>query len=158
MDLKLVANALNEKKVILPTQREAEQLTGLQAGGISPLALINKGFQVLLDTSAENFPEIHISGGQRGLNIRLPVTALVLLTKAQIVTILIRKSLALSSYFTYNLFNLILPFLVRNTRNFEGVGGVHTPTPSKFRFLSSNSGRAYNLRFVQWISPGRNSD
>ena len=87
VDLKLVANAVNEKKVTLPTQREVEQLTGLQAGGISPLALINKGFQMLLDKSAENFPEIHVSGGQRGLNIRLPVDAFVLLTKAQIANI-----------------------------------------------------------------------
>src|ERR1700690_3976084 len=42
VDLKLVASALNEKKVHLPTEREAEELTGLQAGGISPLALMNK--------------------------------------------------------------------------------------------------------------------
>ncbi|GAB4581145.1 MAG: aminoacyl-tRNA deacylase [Anaerolineales bacterium] len=86
-DLKLVAAALNEKKVTLPTQREAEQLTGLQAGGISPLALINKGFQVLVDESANNFSEIHISGGQRGLNIRLPVQALLQLTNGKIARI-----------------------------------------------------------------------
>lgn len=82
VDLKKVATAVNEKKVSLPTQAEAEKLTGLQAGGISPLALLNKGFQVLLDSSASSFSEIHISGGQRGLNVRLPVAALVELTKA----------------------------------------------------------------------------
>ncbi|MCB9136121.1 MAG: aminoacyl-tRNA deacylase [Anaerolineales bacterium] len=87
VDLKLVAKALNEKKVALPTQREAEQLTGLQAGGISPLALINKGFQVLLDQSAANFPEIHISGGQRGLNIRLSVKDLLQLTNGKLAEI-----------------------------------------------------------------------
>ena len=72
-----MAKALGEKKLYLPTEHEAEQITGLQAGGISPLALLNKGFQVVLDSSAENYPEIHISGGRRGLNIRLPVDALV---------------------------------------------------------------------------------
>lgn len=87
VDLKLVAKALNEKKVALPTQRETEQLTGLQAGGISPLALINKGFQVLLDQSAANFPEIHISGGQRGLNIRLSVKDLLQLTNGKLAEI-----------------------------------------------------------------------
>ena len=46
VDLKLLALALGEKKVYLTTEREAEQLTGLQAGGISPLALINKGFKL----------------------------------------------------------------------------------------------------------------
>ncbi|HEU0293732.1 MAG TPA: YbaK/EbsC family protein [Anaerolineales bacterium] len=84
VDLKLLASALGEKKVHLPTEREAEQLTGLQAGGISPLALINKGFQVVLDSSARGYDEIHISGGQRGLNIKLPVADLVKLTNARV--------------------------------------------------------------------------
>jgi Cys-tRNA(Pro)/Cys-tRNA(Cys) deacylase len=87
VDLKLLAAALGEKKVHLPTEREAEQLTGLQAGGISPLALINKGFQVLVDSSAEKHAEIHVSGGQRGLNIRLPVADLVKLTNARLAAI-----------------------------------------------------------------------
>ena len=83
VDLKLLAAALGEKKVHLPTEREAEQLTGLQAGGISPLALINKGFQVVIDSSAQNFSEIHISGGQRGVNIKLPVNDLAKITNAR---------------------------------------------------------------------------
>lgn len=84
VDLKLLASSLGEKKVYLPTEKEAEQITGLQAGGISPLALLNKGFQVVIDSSAQNFEQIHISGGQRGLNIKLPVADLVALTKAQV--------------------------------------------------------------------------
>ncbi len=83
VDLKLLAAGLGEKKVHLPTEREAEQLTGLQAGGISPLALLNKGFQVVIDQSAMNFAEIHVSGGQRGLNIKLPVAELQKLTQAR---------------------------------------------------------------------------
>ena len=83
VDLKAVAKAVGEKKVVLPTEREAEQLTGLQAGGISPLALIHKGFQVLIDESAQSLGEIYISGGQRGLNVRLPVEDLLKLTNAQ---------------------------------------------------------------------------
>lgn len=87
VDLKLLAAFLGEKKVHLPTEREAEQLTGLQAGGISPLALINKGFQIVVDSAAQAYPEIHISGGQRGLNIRLPVAALIKLTNARLAPI-----------------------------------------------------------------------
>ena len=83
VDLRKLAAALGEKKVHLPSEREAEQLTGLQAGGISPLALINKGFQVVIDSSANNFSEIHISGGQRGLNIRLSVKDLARITNAR---------------------------------------------------------------------------
>ena len=87
VDLKLLAAFLGEKKVYLPTEREAEQLTGLQAGGISPLALINKGFQVVIDSFAQTRAEIHISGGQRGLNIRLPVADLIQLTNARVASI-----------------------------------------------------------------------
>jgi len=87
VDLKLLAAALGEKKVSLPTEREAEALTGLQAGGISPLALIHKGFQVLIDSSAQGHAEIHVSGGQRGLNIRLPVKDLAELTRARFAAI-----------------------------------------------------------------------
>jgi Cys-tRNA(Pro)/Cys-tRNA(Cys) deacylase len=87
VDLKLLAAALGEKKVHLPTEHEAEQLTGLQAGGISPLALLNQGFQVVLDVSAQAYDEIYISGGQRGLNIKIPVTDLVRLTSARIETV-----------------------------------------------------------------------
>jgi len=87
VDLKALARALGEKKLSLPTEREAEQMTGLQAGGISPLALLNKGFQVVMDVAAQAHEEIHISGGQRGLNIRMPVRALAELTRARFVKI-----------------------------------------------------------------------
>jgi Cys-tRNA(Pro)/Cys-tRNA(Cys) deacylase len=84
VDLKLLAAFLNEKKVHLPTEREAEQLTGLQAGGISPLALINKGFQVVVDSAAQGYEKIYISGGQRGLDIQLGVVDLIKLTNAKV--------------------------------------------------------------------------
>jgi len=92
VDLKLLAATLNEKKVSLPTEREAEELTGLQAGGISPLALVNKGFQVVISADAKGHPEVHVSGGQRGLNIRLPVESLADLTRARFAIISIRDS------------------------------------------------------------------
>jgi len=87
VDLKALATSLGDKKVYLPTEREAEQLTGSHAGGISPLALINKGFQVVIDSSAQNYSEIHISGGQRGMNIKLPVADLIKLTNARVASI-----------------------------------------------------------------------
>ena len=83
VDLKILATVTGDKKVHLPTEHEAEQLTGLQAGGISLLALINKGFNVIIDSSAQQFQEIHVSGGQRSLNIRLSVNDLIKLTNAR---------------------------------------------------------------------------
>ena len=62
-------------------------MTGLQAGGISPLALIHKGFQVVVDLSAQKYGEIHISGGQRGINIRLASSDLIKLTNARVAAI-----------------------------------------------------------------------
>lgn len=87
VDLKLLASFLGEKKMRLPTEREAEQVTGLQAGGISPLALINKGFQVVIDSAAQSFVTIYISGGQRGLNIQLRVGDLIRLVNAKVADI-----------------------------------------------------------------------
>ena len=87
VDLKLLAAFLGEKKMSLPSEREAEGLTGLQAGGISPLALINKGFQVVIDAAAQEYEEIYISGGQRGLNIKLPVPDLARLTNARFASV-----------------------------------------------------------------------
>ncbi len=83
LDLKMLAAALDEKKLALPSEREAETLTGLQAGGISPLALLQRGFQVVIDSAAREHAEIHVSGGQRGLNLRLPVAALAEITRAR---------------------------------------------------------------------------
>ncbi len=87
VDLKMLAFFLGEKKMYLPSEREAEQLTGLQAGGISPLALINKGFQVVIDSAAQAFDEIYISGGQRGLDIQVGVADLVRLVNAKVGTV-----------------------------------------------------------------------
>jgi Cys-tRNA(Pro)/Cys-tRNA(Cys) deacylase len=87
VDLKALARVVGEKKLHLPPERDAERLTGLQAGGISPLALLNRGFQVVLDESARQHEEIYISGGQRGLNLRLPVTDLISLTQATLAPI-----------------------------------------------------------------------
>jgi Cys-tRNA(Pro)/Cys-tRNA(Cys) deacylase len=88
VDLKKVAVYLGEKKVSLPSEREAERLTGLQSGGISPLALLKRGFQVVMDASIHDFQAVHISGGQRGLNIKLPVQDLICLTNAKTADIL----------------------------------------------------------------------
>jgi Cys-tRNA(Pro)/Cys-tRNA(Cys) deacylase len=83
VDLKALAKVLGEKKVSLATHKEAEEMTRLQVGGISPLALVNRGFLVVIDSAILSHDEVHISGGQRGLNIRLPVQDLVRITRAK---------------------------------------------------------------------------
>src|SRR3954465_5634802 len=54
LDLKLLGQQpeVGEKKLRMASQREAESLTGLLVGGISPLALLDKGFRSFIDRSA----------------------------------------------------------------------------------------------------------
>lgn len=87
VDEKKVAALLHEKKVQVALLQEAESLTGLKAGGISPLALINKGFVVIFDESVNQLEEIHISAGQLGLNLRINVEDLLSILKPKIAAI-----------------------------------------------------------------------
>lgn len=81
---KRLAALLNEKKIKVASHQQAEELTGLQTGGISPLALINQGFQIILDQDALNFRTIYISGGQRGLNLEISPKDLQKITHARL--------------------------------------------------------------------------
>ena len=83
LDLKRVARAVNDKKVRMAAHREAEELTGLQVGGISALALLNRPFEVYVDRPALELEQIAVSAGQRGLNVRLAVADLLRLTRAR---------------------------------------------------------------------------
>ena len=83
LDLKALAAAVGEKKLKMATQAEAERLTGLQVGGISALALLNKGFEVNLSDSARDLPALHVSAGDRRANLRLAVADFVALTGAR---------------------------------------------------------------------------
>ena len=47
------------------------ELTGLQVGGISALALLNRGFQICLDRPATGLKRMVVSAGQRGVNLGL---------------------------------------------------------------------------------------
>jgi len=80
VDLKALARVVGEKKVSPAAQNEAEKLTHLQVGGISPLALVNRGFEILVDQSAFDHETILVSGGERGINIRLTAKDLIQLT------------------------------------------------------------------------------
>lgn len=85
LNLKKLAKAVGQKKVQMAPHKEAEQLTGLQTGGISTLALLHKNFDVYIDRPALELDRILISAGQRGINLELPRQALVRLTNAKTV-------------------------------------------------------------------------
>jgi Cys-tRNA(Pro)/Cys-tRNA(Cys) deacylase len=73
---------VDEKKLRMATHREAEGLTRLQVGGISALAVLQKGFRVYIDSSALGLGRVYVSGGQRGVNLSLAPADLVRVTGA----------------------------------------------------------------------------
>ncbi|GAB4277838.1 MAG: aminoacyl-tRNA deacylase [Candidatus Promineifilaceae bacterium] len=83
LNLKKLAKTVGVKKVKMATHNQAESLTGLQVGGISPLALLNKGFAIYLDEAAKSQKTIYISAGERGRQIKLAVKDLVNVTRAK---------------------------------------------------------------------------
>jgi Cys-tRNA(Pro)/Cys-tRNA(Cys) deacylase len=87
LDLKKLAQATEEKKLHMATKVEAETLTGLLVGGISALALMNKGFRIFIDETCHSFPDILVSAGRRGINLQLAPTDLVRITKAKVADI-----------------------------------------------------------------------
>jgi Cys-tRNA(Pro)/Cys-tRNA(Cys) deacylase len=84
LNLKKLAKAVGQKKVQMAPHKEAEQLTGLQTGGISALALLHKNFPVYLDRPALALDHILVSAGKRGVNLELPVQDLIEVTQATI--------------------------------------------------------------------------
>lgn len=61
----------------MAAHKDAEELTGLQVGGISALALTHKHWKVFLDQPAMTHQHILMSAGMRGYDLRVPVMALV---------------------------------------------------------------------------------
>lgn len=85
LDMRRVARAVGAKSARMALQRDAERLTGLKVGGISPLALLDKRFEVYIDDSALAFDDLYINGGQRGINLCLRVADLIAVTGAQVI-------------------------------------------------------------------------
>jgi Cys-tRNA(Pro)/Cys-tRNA(Cys) deacylase len=84
LDLKKLAQVAGYKKVRMAAHKEAEALTGLKVGGISALALTQKNWVVFLDQPALEHEHILISGGQRGIDLRVPTRALIAVVRARV--------------------------------------------------------------------------
>jgi Cys-tRNA(Pro)/Cys-tRNA(Cys) deacylase len=83
VNLKQIGMALGQKGFRRAAHKEAEQLTGLQVGGISALALMNKQWPVYVDSHARDLTEFVVSAGKRGINLRLKVEDFIRVTSAQ---------------------------------------------------------------------------
>jgi Cys-tRNA(Pro)/Cys-tRNA(Cys) deacylase len=87
LNLKKLAKALGEKKVALASHANAEKMTGLQVGGISALALMQKNWAVYLDKRGNDLQNIVISAGQRGTQIQLATLSLIQLLSCEIIDV-----------------------------------------------------------------------
>lgn len=70
LDLKALAAALGVKRATMADPALAERRTGYVVGGISPLGQRQR-CPVVLDSSALALPALLVSGGLRGLEVRL---------------------------------------------------------------------------------------
>lgn len=82
IELKALARSLGVKALRMASHSDAERHTGLKVGGISALALLGKGFRVLIDEDAAALDHVLVSAGQRGFDVRLAVPDLLVLTGA----------------------------------------------------------------------------
>lgn len=87
LSLKKLAKEVSEKKVKMASHKEAENLTGLQVGGISPLALLNKGFTIFIDQPVTEQGSICLSAGLRGSQLLVNVPDLIKVVKPRIAEI-----------------------------------------------------------------------
>jgi Cys-tRNA(Pro)/Cys-tRNA(Cys) deacylase len=85
VDLKRLGQALGEKRLRMASQREAEALTGLKVGGISALAVRSRAFEVLVDRSAADLEQVHVSAGVRGVDLELALSDLLRVTGGRLV-------------------------------------------------------------------------
>lgn len=81
LNLKSMAKALKVKKIKMAEAKLVEVSTGYVLGGVSPLGQ-KKRLATVIDSSAQAFEHIFISGGKRGLEIELVASDLAQLTNA----------------------------------------------------------------------------
>ncbi len=86
LDLKRAAAAAGEKSLSLMPIKDLEAVTGYVRGGCTPIGM-KKLFPTLFDETAQLFDTIGISGGRRGLSLRVAPEPLAALLNAKFVDI-----------------------------------------------------------------------
>lgn len=87
LDLKKAAKAASEKSIALIDQNDLLKIAGYERGGTSPLGM-KKSYVTFFDERALNFDTIIVSAGKRGYQIEVSPNALIAVTKAKALPIL----------------------------------------------------------------------
>ncbi len=80
LDLRALASAAGVKRARLAEREIAERSTGYLVGGISPIGQ-RKTLATFVDLSAQEYAQIFVNGGRRGVMIKLSPTDLLAMTK-----------------------------------------------------------------------------
>jgi Cys-tRNA(Pro)/Cys-tRNA(Cys) deacylase len=81
VSMKRLAQALGAKACEMAPPADAERITGYRVGGVSPFGQ-KKRLPTVIDAAAAALAQAYMNGGQRGLQVRLAPTDLVLLLDA----------------------------------------------------------------------------
>lgn len=86
VDLKKAAKAAGDKKVEMIPMKDLLPLTGYIRGGCSPIGM-KKPFPTFFHSTALDYPEIYVSAGQRGLQLKIDPRKLIEFVGAQVADI-----------------------------------------------------------------------
>ncbi len=83
LDLKKAAKAAGEKKMEMVPVKDILSLTGYVRGGCSPVGM-KKPFPTFVSDEAERLPELIVSAGKIGMQLKLAPSKLLTVTKGQL--------------------------------------------------------------------------
>jgi Cys-tRNA(Pro)/Cys-tRNA(Cys) deacylase len=79
--LKSAAKAVGEKSIEMIHVKDIQKVTGYIRGGCSPLGM-KKQYRTVIESSAQGFDQIYISGGKIGSTVKVGISDLANLCKA----------------------------------------------------------------------------
>lgn len=74
LDINRIEEEMNLSKVRIAIVEEAEKITGMKVGGISPLGIINSKIPIYVENSLNKGDFIYMSAGHRGFVLKLHVS------------------------------------------------------------------------------------
>lgn len=90
VDLKAAARSVGEKSVEMIRVKDITAITGYVRGGCSPLGM-KKQFPTVIDSTAEAFDQMYVSGGRIGTSVRLNPKDLAHVVRAEFADIIAKQ-------------------------------------------------------------------